>query len=311
MSLRKTYFILPNLFTIAGIFCGFFSMTLSAGGENAEQLYQAALAICFGFFFDTFDGRVARLTKTQSQLGLQLDSLSDVITFGAAPAMLVYKWGLNRFGIWGVFIAFLFLGAGALRLARFNVLTQHEGKPSKFIVGLPIPAAAAVIVSLVVVNHKVGGSFVYASQASLAVLVLVLSYLMISRIRFRSFKDLTINRRSVSITCLLVIAGIAIGVKLRASFIFVALMSAYVALGLAEEVIFFRRRRFEELAAKLSPEGVAMVLEGRGSDGGRLAFGEGEPDVRDEDVLRELGAFDGQDDSEDGGEGGVPRAAPG
>ena len=95
MNLRKTYFILPNLFTISGIFCGFFSTTLSAGGGSSEQLYQAALAICFGYFFDTFDGRVARLTKTQSQLGMELDSLSDVVTFGVAPAMLVYKWGLS------------------------------------------------------------------------------------------------------------------------------------------------------------------------------------------------------------------------
>src|SRR5262249_22074770 len=93
VNLRKTFFILPNMFTLASVFCGFFSLTLSASADPKQsdsilQLYQAALAICAGFFFDTFDGRIARLTRTQSQLGLQLDSLADVITFGAAPAML-------------------------------------------------------------------------------------------------------------------------------------------------------------------------------------------------------------------------------
>jgi CDP-diacylglycerol---serine O-phosphatidyltransferase len=307
VNLRKTYFILPNLFTISGIFCGFFSITLAASGETAEQLYQAALAICFGYFFDTFDGRVARLTKTQSQLGMELDSLSDVITFGCAPAMLVYKWGLNSFGLWGVGIAFLYVAAGALRLARFNVLTQHETKPGKFLVGLPIPAASAVIVSLVVVNYKVGGSFVYASQASLAVLVGVLSYLMISRIRFRSFKDLTLNRRSVMVMTLMLVCGIIIAVKLRASFIFLFLTSAYIMLGLSEEVIFYRKRRAEELAAKAAGLVAAAVPAAAtpaavAASAARDAHDEA---VQDEEVLRELGAFDSDDDEPEEGTGGA------
>src|SRR6185503_14849392 len=148
MNLRKTLFILPNLFTLSSVFCGFFAITLCTGGtRSVDALYQAAVAICFAFFFDLADGRVARLTRTQSNLGLQLDSLADVVSFGVAPALLVYKWGLTRFGIYGVFIAFLFCGAAALRLARFNVLAmQHDSaKPGKFIVGLPVPAAAAVL----------------------------------------------------------------------------------------------------------------------------------------------------------------------
>src|SRR5262245_31157104 len=110
MNLRKTFFILPNLFTLSSVFCGFFSITLCAGLPSMDALYQAAIAICFGFFFDLADGRVARLTRTQSKLGMELDSLADVITFGAAPALLVYKWGLTRFGLGGIFIAFLFCG---------------------------------------------------------------------------------------------------------------------------------------------------------------------------------------------------------
>jgi hypothetical protein len=205
------------------------------------------------------------------------------------------------------------VAAGALRLARFNVLTQHETKPGKFLVGLPIPAASAVIVSLVVVNHKVGGSFVYASQASLAVLVLVLSYLMVSRIRFRSFKDLTLNRRSVMVMALVVVCGIIIAVKLRASFVFLAMMSAYIMLGLAEEVIFYRKRRTEELAAKAAGAvaAVASALEAPAVAAATAAREAREEAVQDEEVLRELGAFDSDEDEQEADEGGAkpPSAA--
>ena len=172
MNLRKTFFILPNLFTLSSVFCGFFAITLCTGGGSSslDALYQAAVAICFAYFFDLADGRVARLTKTQSDLGMQLDSLADVISFGVAPALLVYRWGLTSFGKWGIFIAFLFCAAGALRLARFNVLAmQHDSaKPGKFIIGLPVPAASAVLVSLVLLNHQLAGSYVDVGQPALA-----------------------------------------------------------------------------------------------------------------------------------------------
>jgi len=281
MNLRKTFFILPNLFTLSSVFCGFFAITLCAGQPTIDSLYQAAVAICFAYFFDLADGRVARLTKTQSNLGLQLDSLADVISFGAAPALLVYKWGLTRFGMWGVFIAFLFCGAACMRLARFNVLTMHETEkkaaPGKFIIGLPVPAASAVLVSLVVVNYKAGGNMALA-QGAVAVVVVALSYLMVSRVRFRSFKDLTINRKSVAVTFLLIVASITIYLELRASFIFVFLMASYLTLGLMEELIFFRRRRAEDRAAK--------------------AFREMQPEETDEEVMAELGAYDQHDDQE-------------
>ena len=284
MNLRKTFFILPNLFTLSSVFCGFFAITLCAGASSIEALYQAAIAICFAFFFDLADGRVARLTKTQSELGMQLDSLADVISFGAAPALLVYKWGLTRFGLFGVFIAFVFCGAGALRLARFNVLSmQHDsGKPGKFIIGLPVPVAAAVLVSIVVLNHQLGGSFVRAGQASLAVLVLVLSYLMVSRIRFRSFKDLRFTRRTISgFLVILAFTGIVLYSHMHSAFVFVALMAFYLGLGLLEELIFYRRRREEEAAAK-APH---VVLE---AEGGARS---------DEEVLEELGAYDDREEA--------------
>jgi CDP-diacylglycerol--serine O-phosphatidyltransferase len=285
VDLRKTYFILPNLFTLSSVFCGFFAITLCAGSQSIETLYQAAIAICFAFFFDLADGRVARLTHTQSLLGMQLDSLADVISFGAAPALLVYKWGLYHLGHAGIFIAFLFCGAGSLRLARFNVLSlqptlrsaqgprQHSAeKPGKFIVGLPVPAAAAVLVSLVLVNRQIGGSYVNVGAASLALLVVVLSYLMVSRIRFRSFKDLTLSRRTlVGGAAVLAFTAVALLARMHSAFIFVALMGAYLALGLFEEVIFYRRRRQEERGAHIEADGGARS---------------------DEEVLAELGAYD-------------------
>jgi CDP-diacylglycerol---serine O-phosphatidyltransferase len=279
VNLRKTFFILPNLFTLASVFCGFFAITLCSGTPTIDALFQAAIAICFAFFFDLADGRVARLTKTQSNLGMQLDSLADVISFGVAPALLVYKWGLTAFGRWGIIIAFVYVAAGALRLARFNVLAmQHDAAtPGKFIIGLPVPASSSVLVSLVVLNHQIGGEFVKVGQTSLALLVIILSYLMVSRIRFRSFKDLRLSRRTVLFG--LVVAAftaVVLLARMQSAFIFVTLMAAYLALGLTEEVIFYRRRREEERAAK-EP---SLVLE---SEGGAKT---------DEEVLAELGAYD-------------------
>src|SRR3954469_434785 len=287
MNLRKTYFILPNLFTLSSVFCGFFAITLTAAPTaTIDGLYQAAVAICFAYFFDLADGRVARLTKTQSDLGLQLDSLADVISFGVAPALLVYRWGLTHFGKWGIFIAFVFCGAGALRLARFNVLAmkQDSAKPGKFIIGLPVPAASAVLVSLVLLNHQLAGSFVGVGQPALAALVAILSYLMVSRIRFRSFKDLRLSRRTITgFLAIAAFTGVVLIGKMHSALIFVGLMATYVGLGLTEEVFFYRRRREEERAARATQP---MVLE---AEGGAKT---------DEEVLEELGAYDNEADEE-------------
>ena len=300
MNLRKTFFILPNLFTLSNVFCGFFALTLCTGEATGDHLYQAALAICFGFFFDLFDGRVARLTRTQSDLGMELDSLADVVTFGAAPAMLVYKWGLTKFDLWGIFIAFLFVAAGTLRLARYNVLAsraKHKTQNRKrddvdtdrtaakeraptvdsHFVGLPIPAAAAVIVALVVVNYRVGGEHAVV-QGAIATLVVILAYLMISRVRFRSFKDLRLTKKSLGVVFVVGIICWLILAKLRASFIFIFMISGYVGLGLTEEVYRYmtekrRQRRMAKLAAG-------------------QPLGKDDEDIMDDenDVLRELGA---------------------
>src|SRR5713226_1505849 len=111
-DLRKLMFVLPNLFTVSSIFCGVYSIMLSAGEATADN------------FFHAFDGRVARMTKTQSEFGVELDSLADVITFGVAPAILVYKWALYELGFLGIAIAGIYAACGAIRLARFNVTAR-------------------------------------------------------------------------------------------------------------------------------------------------------------------------------------------
>jgi CDP-diacylglycerol---serine O-phosphatidyltransferase len=287
VDFRKSFYILPNLFTLACVLCGFVSLSLSAGGADDEkQLYLAALAICFGFFFDTFDGRVARLTKTQTDLGRDLDSLADVITFGAAPALLVYKWGLTSFGRLGVLVAGLFVCAGALRLARFNVLSRREeaaaaGKPpGKYIVGLTIPTAASVLVFMVIVSHN-AGSFRLVSETGTVFIVLVLSALMVSRVRFRSFKDLRLTGRTVGVVLLIGGACAAIVFAgIEKAFIFLLLVLAYITLGLAEEILFFKARR-QQARAERAAASAASAREPAPPGG-----------PPDEEVLRELGAYE-------------------
>jgi CDP-diacylglycerol--serine O-phosphatidyltransferase len=297
VDFRKTYYILPNLFTLSCVLSGFTSLSLSAAGKSEADLYLAALAICFGFFFDTFDGRVARLTKTQSELGRELDSLADVITFGAAPGLLVYKWGLTSFGRLGVLFAGLYVCAGALRLARFNVLSRREEmagqkKPGKYTLGLSIPPAASVLVMMVILSHN-AGQFRVISESATAAIVLVLSTLMVSRVRFRSFKDVRWNGKTAGM--LLLIAGVYASISyagLHRASIFLFLVTAYIGLGLAEEVIFFRARRAEARAAREpTPPPAPLATDG------------------EEEVLRELGAFDETDDDESpAGSSGTPAA---
>src|SRR3954447_23173427 len=122
IDLKKTLFLLPNMITLSSIFCGFDSIRISATATGDDDYYRASLLLVYALFFDMLDGRVARATKTQSAFGLQIDSLADVMSFGVAPALLVYKWSLFQQGTFGLLVAFTFAAMGAVRLARFNVL---------------------------------------------------------------------------------------------------------------------------------------------------------------------------------------------
>lgn len=245
LDLKKTLFLLPNMITLSSIFCGFDSIRLSGSAPNGttgDDFYRASLLLVYALFFDMLDGRVARLTKTQSAFGLQIDSLADVVSFGVAPALLVYKWSLYQEGTVGLVVAFTFAAAGAVRLARFNVLSMGEGgtptKPSKYIVGLPVPGAAGILISLVVANHAVGGNlsgpkYVYPMMG----LTGFLAFLMVSTIRFRSFKDLKLNARSVGLVLFAVASSAIVSLQTKPEFVLVWLLSFYVLIGLVETMI--------------------------------------------------------------------------
>ncbi|MBI2822380.1 MAG: CDP-diacylglycerol--serine O-phosphatidyltransferase [Acidobacteria bacterium] len=190
---RRTVLILPSAFTVGNIFCGFFAIISAMHGSYDE----AAKAIGIAIVLDGLDGRMARLANATSEFGLQLDSLADVISFGLAPAILMASWGLASLGDYGIFTAFVFLICGTMRLARFNVQTQTL----KQFVGLAIPAAAGVVAAVV---HFAGVPVSDPVQANLlAILMLLLSFLMISRIRYSSLKQLHLSKGKSHLNILL------------------------------------------------------------------------------------------------------------
>ncbi len=255
IDLRKTLFLLPNIITLSSIFCGFDSIRISGmaspGTATAEDdFFRASLMLVFALFFDMLDGRVARLTKTQSAFGLQIDSLADVVSFGVAPALLVYKWSLWRADTTGLFCAFVFAAAGAVRLARFNVLSMGEAgapkKPGKYIVGLPVPGAAGILISIILANHAMEGQLSLSGPRYLYVmmgLTVFLSFLMVSTIKFRSFKDLKLNARTFLLVAFAVGSSAVVSLKTKPAFVLVWLLSFYVIIGLVETVFQLLTRR--------------------------------------------------------------------
>jgi len=196
-NLRTGLSLIPSLFTIGNIFCGCFSIISALKGHFDN----AAIAIGIGAVLDGLDGRIARMTKTTSDFGLELDSLADVVSFGVAPAILAFSWGLSTFdGVqadivkhvtqFGWFATFAFVLCGALRLARFNIQSKkpQETGPKRFFVGLPIPAAAGMVASIV---HFLKDPIMLVGSALLwYFLVTAVAFLMISTVRYYSFKDL-------------------------------------------------------------------------------------------------------------------------
>jgi CDP-diacylglycerol---serine O-phosphatidyltransferase len=245
INLRKSLFILPNLFTLSAIFCGFYAIVLTGSNPTPEDLYRASLLIIFAMFFDMIDGRVARLTRTQSAFGMEIDSLADVVSFGVAPAQLVYTWSLHSLGTTGMLVCFAYVACGAIRLARFNVLsTDTSGrpkKPSKYILGLPIPGAAGILVSLVAANHAVDGELA-ASHLPVAIVMVSLAFFMVSKIKFRSFKDLRLTWRTTGLVVVALGTGVMMAVKLHVAFALGWMLTSYVAIGLLETLLQLSRR---------------------------------------------------------------------
>ena len=196
---RRGIYLLPNLFTTAALFAGFYAIVAAMDG----RFEAAAAAIFVAMVLDGADGRIARMTNTQSAFGAEYDSLSDVICFGLAPALLVYEWGLSGMGKLGWVAAFFFTAAAALRLARFN--TQLGIADKRYFQGLPCPAAGATVAGLVWFANDYGVQGGEIALAALAVTAATAG-LMVSNIRFYSFKDLDLRGRVPFMTILVVVA---------------------------------------------------------------------------------------------------------
>jgi len=185
----RIIYLLPSFFTLGNIFCGFYSIISSINGSYTR----AAYVIIAAGFFDVFDGKIARATNSTSKFGVEFDSLADLISFGVAPGILVYLWTLKPLGRMGWLAAFLFLVCGALRLARFNV--QINVVSSESFVGLPIPCGAWMLASTVIF-HEYWFESIQKHPVLIAILVYIVAVLMVSNIRYRSSKNITVKGKN-------------------------------------------------------------------------------------------------------------------
>jgi CDP-diacylglycerol--serine O-phosphatidyltransferase len=285
-GVRKGLYLIPSMFTAANIGMGFFSVMASLRGFQllgsatpdlaaaTAHFDSAAVAIGWALLFDMLDGRIARLTKTTTEIGIQLDSIADVVTFGIAPAVLAYVWGygasltegsdLHRLA-W--FLSFMYLICGAFRLARFNVQSSRprilaEGTPKvdkKNYVGLPIPVAGGLIAALVhfspVPLTYFGPERARIYSGLLMVLVGLLSLMMVSTLRFSSFK--TVGTRVRSMRTIILALSVGMLIFLYSQYVLLGIVITYILYGLISRVasVFWRRNESAE-ATKIEPNPV-------------------------------------------------------
>ncbi|MDD4963276.1 MAG: CDP-diacylglycerol--serine O-phosphatidyltransferase [Gallionella sp.] len=236
MNLRKRgIYLLPNLFTTGALFAGFYAIVQAM---NA-QFEHAAIAIFIAMVLDGLDGRVARLTHTQSEFGAEYDSLSDMVSFGVAPSLVMYEWALKGLGKWGWFAAFIYCTATALRLARFN--TNIDVVDKRYFQGLPSPAAAALVAGFVWVMWDYGmtGEEVRGYAAVLTVLA---GLSMVSNLPFYSFKDFN-ARKSVPFVVVFLIPLFFIVIWSDPSRVLFALFVAYALSGIVMWLLRLRQKR--------------------------------------------------------------------
>ena len=232
--LRRGVYLLPSLFTLGNMFCGYCCIVYAMRGEFVTAAPFIGLAIVV----DMLDGRIARMTGTESAFGVEFDSLADIISFGLAPAILAFTWGLQPLGRLGWAAGFIYVAAAAVRLARFNI--QSGSLDKRFFVGMPSPAAASVPAATVYFYPF--GFHGYAEALPVLAMVIVPAVLMVSTIRFRSFKNLDLGmRRSYPILFV-----IAVGLALLAAqpeLILIVMAYTYLASAFVELVWHRARRR--------------------------------------------------------------------
>ena len=226
-SLRRGIYVLPSLFTVGNMLCGFAAVLYAIH----DHLERAGWLIILAGLLDGLDGRIARLTKSTSEFGKEYDSLADVVSFGVAPAILVYLWGLRDVGRWGWAAAFMFLVAGSVRLARFNVKAGVSDR--RFFTGLPIPGGAGALTLMVLVALQLGIHVGRASSAVASVFVFLVSVLMVSTIPYRSFKEYNLRQRWPA-TAFFVIALIVAVIAFTPLPAMALLLSVYLVAGPAE-----------------------------------------------------------------------------
>lgn len=238
-SIKRGVYLLPNLVTTGGLFAGFYGIVATMNGDYEL----AAWFILISAVFDALDGKVARLTGTSSRFGVEYDSLVDLVSFGVAPGLLMYSWALKPFGKLGWLAAFLYVVCGALRLARFNV--QVNTVESRRFVGLPIPAAAGMVASCVLLFYYLGGSGTI-KKFSVVLLIYILAYLMVSNHSYNSFKDPELVKRQPFGFLVLAIIIIIVIVARPEVMLFV-IASLYMISGPVTSVIRYFRRKPEEV----------------------------------------------------------------
>jgi len=227
---QRGIYLLPNLFTTSGLFAGFYAIVAAMRGDFES----AAIAIYVAMIMDGLDGRVARLTNTQSAFGAEYDSLADIVSFGIAPSLIAYSWGLMSLGKFGWLVAFFFAAATALRLARFNSRLGQDDK--RFFQGLPSPSAAGLIAGMVWVAHDYGvpGKKLWLLAA---LVTLIAGGLMVSTVRYYSFKDIDLKGR-IPFLAVLVLLLIIIGISLDPPLV---LFLGFALYALSGPIITFKR----------------------------------------------------------------------
>jgi CDP-diacylglycerol--serine O-phosphatidyltransferase len=251
--LRRGVYLLPSLFTMGNLFCGYACVVYAMRGEYET----AAPFIGFAFVLDMLDGRIARLTGGESDFGLQFDSLADVISFGIAPAILSFGWGLSSLGRLGWAAGFMFLACAAMRLARFNI--QSVGAEKRYFVGMPSPSAAAVPAATVYAYPW--GLHDYREALPALLIVLIPALLMVSTIRFRSFKTIDLQTRQPYRVLLLIAGGIILIAWLH-RYVLVVMAYSYLASGFVELAI----TRFRHRGGRMPPVDSPQPTIGTGSE---------------------------------------------
>ncbi len=238
-QLQRGIYVLPNLLTTANLFCGFYAIVAAIQG----QFLKGAIAIMLAAIFDGLDGKIARVTQTVSRFGLEYDSLSDAISFGVAPGILVYLWALQPFGRLGWLAALVFVACGTLRLARFNV--QVHVMSSDYFNGLPIPAAAFMIAATVLLHNRLGGTGT-TKHVTILIMIYVLSCLMVSTIKYYSLKHLELFRK-MKFNMLVVVVMFFIVIAAEPGIACFLIMLSYVLSG-PFTTLWLRKKRRNEAA---------------------------------------------------------------